>query len=456
MKGLISFAIRNLGRNMKRNLATGAATAMGFVGLLILGGYGYRVFIYLQTFSIYGTQTGHLVIYHHKGLEKYSLKPKNYSLTSEEQSKITPILRQNPEIEFFGRQLDGAGIIGNGCQTFPFFARGLERDVVERTFAHPQAQKWNKDLAQATRGKGFWKFEDSLSPIQVSVGLAKLLRKPKVHEEIPPAPSGSNQVVIINCQAPDADSQIASDTNVQIVAGAWSGSLSALDGEIVGHFTTGITDSDYSAVNAPLSLMQKLYDTDHITRFTVWLKDGRRLQAVRNQLESDFRAAGLQVDIHEWTEEAVSPMYAGTIAFLKTLVGFIAAVLLSVIVLSVFNSATITIIERSAEIGMLRSLGFTRGRIHALFTWETLALAVIGVLVGGVIGIGAMVGVNSANIRYYPPGIAGGMQLMLIPHTMIILVSAVAVILLAVLSTIAAVRTISRKDIPNLIQGAHR
>ena len=49
------------------------------------------------------------------------------------------------------------------------------------------------------------------------------------------------------------------------------------------------------------------------------------------------------------------------------------------------RAATMTIIERSQEIGMLRSVGFTQSYIKTLFLREMLALTALSVAVGGVV-----------------------------------------------------------------------
>ena len=64
--------------------------------------------------------------------------------------------------------------------------------------------------------------------------------------------------------------------------------------------------------------------------------------------------------------------------------------------------------------------------------------------------------INGLNIRYYPPGIAGGMQLMIIPKFAIFAAASLAVVVLAVLTTSAAVKITSKKSIPLLISGAQR
>lgn len=448
----VSIAFRNLRRNTRRNLATGVAITLGLVGLVILGGYAFRVFSYLKTFSIYGARAGHIVITAKDGLDNYALKPKSYSISKATQDAILAKVSQDPNVDFTGLSLEANGLAGNGCSTMPFFYRGVDTESARRAAAHPESQRWLKDLIHLKSGKWFYEYPESLQPILMSPGLRKLLHKPKVHDDL--AAANQSTVVVIDCQAPDAKDKIAADANVQMVTGAWTGSLSAMDGEIVGEFSTGLADADNSAILGPLSLLQKMLDTENVSRISVWLKSDFNLDRTVDRIRREL--APYNVDVYAWNTEKISPMYTGMTGFMTTLVIFIAFVILGVVALSIFNSATMTVIERSEEIGMLRSLGFTRARIHRLYVLEVLILAALSIAAGVLLGFAVMAIINGLNIRYYPPGIAGGMQLMIIPKFAIFAAASLAVVVLAVLTTSAAVKITSKKSIPLLISGAQR
>ena len=61
-------AARNLKRNRRRNLATVAAVALGFAGLIMIGGYGNRVEHFLRTNAVYLQHSGHVTVYDKGGL----------------------------------------------------------------------------------------------------------------------------------------------------------------------------------------------------------------------------------------------------------------------------------------------------------------------------------------------------------------------------------------------------
>ena len=119
------FALRNLSRNRRRNYATGSAVALGFAGLIMLSGYVYRADNYLRIYTLYSARTGHLMIYKKGGFEKYAFRPKEFSLTPDEQLKIEEILKRIPGVDAFGPQIHGTGLIGNGCTSLPIMAKGI-------------------------------------------------------------------------------------------------------------------------------------------------------------------------------------------------------------------------------------------------------------------------------------------------------------------------------------------
>jgi putative ABC transport system permease protein len=232
--------------------------------------------------------------------------------------------------------------------------------------------------------------------------------------------------------------------------------MSALDGEVVADFNTGVTETNNSAVLTSLAHLQKLYETPNVTFWSVWLKDPRRLGADLKELKRRLKDAGLIADLYPWMDEAVAPFYTGTMQFLYTMVTFITVVLATVIIFSIFNAATITVIERSAEIGMMRALGFTRRHIRQLFVMEMLALATVSIIAGGAIGAAGIYAVNHADIHFNPPGVAGGMILLLEPNAAIIGAAAGLIFALAVITTLIAVRNVAKRKIAVLIMGTQR
>lgn len=448
-----TMAWRNLARNKRRNAATATAVALGFAALLALGAYYHRVQTYLRVYTLYVTRVGHINIYKQGGLEHFSTKPRLYSLDERDQAAIRAALAGVDNIELDGPQLVGAGMIGNGCRTFPFMATGIDPALDRRLREHPAVARWAPTFRTYDRGQGLWNYPADLGAIALANGLARLLHKTRVHDELPP---DQKPVLVADCLAPDARAKLAADTNVQLVAGTWSGMMSALDGEVVATYNTGLTETNHTAVLMPLARLQKLYETPNVTFWAVWLKNPQRLAATMADLRTRLDQAGLKVELYPWMDEAVAPMYAGTMEFLMVMVSFITVVLVTIISFSIFNAATMTVIERSPEIGMMRALGFTRTHIRRLFLKEMLILTALAIVAGAVIGAAAIIGINHAGIRFSAPGVAEDVTLLLVPNPAIVLATGALILALASLTTLVTVRSVARRNIAALLFGTQR
>lgn len=453
LSGSWHIARRNLSRNKRRNMATGAAIALGFAGLIALTSYVYRVDNYLRTYTVYASRVGHIAIYKKDGHEKFSLKPKVYSLTGDDVAKIAAVVSQHPNVDLHGGQLLGAGLIGNGCKTLPFLATGIDPILDAKLRGHAEMRYWAPKISHYLAGRGISEYPADLGAIGLTAGLARLLGKTKVHDELPPhAPI----TIIEDCLAADVKEKVAADANVQLVAGSWTGMMAALDGEIVARYTTGITETNNTGMVTSLDHLQRLYDTANVTVYTVWIKEILKTSKTLKDLRASLAAAGVDADLYAWNDEKLNPFFVGTMQFLFTMVGFITFILATVIVFSIFNSATITVIERSQEIGMMRSLGYTRGQVRRLFVVELLMLAVLSLAIGGVIALIGIEIVNRSNIQFSPPGVSGGMTLQLIPNFIGIGSAMTLILLLAVGAVLLAVRQISARNIAMLLGGSHR
>ena len=93
--------------------------------------------------------------------------------------------------------------------------------------------------------------------VGLSAGLARLLGKPRVHDEL----AGAALTLVPDCGTPKAAVQIAADANIQLAGMTFDGSLSAIDGEIVNLFHTPTAETEDQTVVTTLDTLQRLYAT---------------------------------------------------------------------------------------------------------------------------------------------------------------------------------------------------
>jgi len=445
-------SLRNLKRNKKRNLATGSAIALGFAGIMMLGGYAYRAENYLRVYTVYVAHTGHLALFPTDGLRKFQDKPRRYSLTPHDQQAIERALREDGNVEFFETQLRGSGLVGNGCTSLPFLAQGVDPAVDQRVRTHPEISRWMPDLRFFTRGRGIGNYPPELGALTLSVGLSRALGKTRVHDEIP----GGAPPAPVACEAHGSREQFAADANVQLLSGTWSGGMGAVDAEVTGLFSTGFEQSDKLALITSVARLQELYDTPNVERYSIWLKDPARMEETIGRLDAKLNAAGRKFDLVRWNESRLSPYFSGTMQFLSAMVAFMTIVLGTVIGFSVLNATTITILERSDEIGMYRAFGFKRRQVLSLLVQESLWLCLAGLAAGTAIGATVVALVNRAGIVYYPPGIAGGLRLLLIPDPVFSAAAACAMLLVSIAVTYGAASGRLALGVSTLLEGAKR
>lgn len=443
-------ALKNLRRNRRRNLATAVSIALGFCGLVLIGGYAVRVERFLRTNTVYLQQTGHLAIYKEGGLERGTAQPAKFALSAEEQQAIAAALAKHPEVEFFGRHLVGMGLAGNGCKTLPFAALGVEPGVQARALTHPEVLQASPELSRPVKGELIARYPAVEGAVALSAGLAELLGKTRIHDEVPAAAVPA-ELVLPDCSTQAGRDALANDANVQLAGLTWSGSMSAVDTEVVNVFHTPLAETDDGTVVASLQTLQSLYDTDAISYLSVYLKDARDAQRMRGVVEDSLRAAKVPVRVYTFDDERVGPYYAGTMPFLSSLVGFIGLLVAAVVVLSILNAMTLSILERTRELGMLRALGFNRGQVLGLCLREAALLAAVAVGVGLALALGVSALVNGANLRFSPPGVPGTIQFMLTPTPALCVALAALILPLSVVAAWLAVRRTTRAAIVGLL-----
>lgn len=406
---------KNLLRNPGRNLALGLAILYGYSGFVLIAGLITRWESFLRINTVYLNHVAHLSIYKKGGFENHLADPKNFNLKVAEQNKIQMALDKRKDVEFVGRYLRGTGLASNGCKTAPFLAQGLEPKVELNVRSHPMVELWSPELQNYTKGRGFWEYSGT-NVLGLSEGLARKLGKPFVFDEINSMQSSQeSKIFALDCTATAAEKQIATDSNVQLLASTVSGFMGISEGEIANTFSTGFALTNDSQLKIPLKDLQQLLDTDAVTNFGVFLKPKVSAEQVAHSLEKDFREAGLDVEVFTFRNDKVNPLYTGDLSFLKMLGGFTAVIMSVVIVLSVLNFLAITILERTRELGTLRAMGFSARQIARMFLYENIMLSLFSISLGSLVVYGVKHFLIFANFRFRTPGIAGSNQILVTP-----------------------------------------
>jgi ABC-type lipoprotein release transport system permease subunit len=149
---------------------------------------------------------------------------------------------------------------------------------------------------------------------------------------------------------------------------------------IVGIYETGVPFEDGGGV-VSLRDAQTLFGQPRKVSFLgIWLEDPDQAEAVESAIEARFPEVAV-AQASEFSEDVTDLQFTRSatwaIAFLALLVG--GAGMTNTMVMSVF--------ERTREIGVLRALGWGKGRVLWMILRESLALSLLGGLVGLVAGV---------------------------------------------------------------------
>lgn len=157
--------------------------------------------------------------------------------------------------------------------------------------------------------------------------------------------------------------------------------------KIVGIYETGVPFQDGGGVVA-LRDAQGLFGQPRTVSFVgVRLEDPRQAEAMIAEIEARFPTVSLS-RASEFAEDLsdMQLVRASTwgIAFLALVVGG----------LGMANTMVMSVMERTREIGVLRALGWRKGRVLAMIVRESLALSLLGSGVGVALGIGLGLALN--------------------------------------------------------------
>ena len=408
MKNTFKLALRGLLRNRRRSLVTLLAIALGFSAIALFAGYTHNVYGGLARQSIHDEMIGHLTVSKRGMRLEGKLDPERYLLTQAEVDAISQLLRHEPHVKLVAPRLALSGLLSNGRASTIFIAEGVD----PRAMALLQQSEADDAVVP--------KIKKQLDParpevVELSEGLADMLH----------LASGGQGAMLVN---------------------TLSGQANALD-VTVGHtFNTGNARSNDKFAFLTLDLTRTLLDAEgRADRLTVLLDDVSQTKMLRDHLLTKLNGAGYAVEIQTWQE--LSDFYNQVHGMFDMIFGFIASIVLTVVVMSVANSMGMTVVERTREIGTLRAIGLKRSGVVRLFTTESMLLTLIGCLLGLLITLTVRWGINLANISYIPPNSVAPVPLLV---DMDIGRVSFTFILMSVVGTLAAympARRAARKDI---------
>ncbi|MCB1956577.1 MAG: ABC transporter permease [Rhodocyclaceae bacterium] len=399
---MLLLSLRNVLRNRRRSLATIAAVAAGLTAVNLFGGYIANVYAGLQVQAVAGERLGHLTVMKKGMLLEGKIHPRRYMFSAEESARVSRIIQESGQVRLVSPRISVNGIASNGKVSTIFIGEGL---VAE------DAEILRGELAEGAGGR--------LIPGR-SYGAAL----------------SSDLAALLGYAVGDT---------VTLLTSTLDGQANAMDAEIVDVFNTGNANTNDKYLLLPFSFTQNLLFTDRVERFVVLLEDEALTEPKRQQLLAGLAAAGFEVEIHSWRE--LSSFYTQVKNLFDMIFGFIASIVFVIAAMSIANTISMTVVERTREVGTLRALGLKTTGVVRMFSLEAAWLALIGIAIGGALTLLIATLVNGAGISYTPPNSSYAVALLVDLDWPRIAVVALAVLLLALVSALLPSLRAARRDI---------
>ena len=141
--------------------------------------------------------------------------------------------------------------------------------------------------------------------------------------------------------------------------------------------------TDGRTVIMPIAAAQQLFATDRVTRADVGLAAGSSADAVVAGLDQRLTFEPFVVSS---PADLASSLRSSAVDF-RSLTALIAAISLFVGAFLIFNTLSMTVVERVRDVGLLRAAGTTARQVNVFILQQALALGIAGSLLGLALGV---------------------------------------------------------------------
>jgi putative ABC transport system permease protein len=255
---------------------------------------------------------------------------------------------------------------------------------------------------------------------------------------------------------PNIEDNSPEDLEVQLASRNVYGDLNAINATVVLNHTTGVTLAEDTSLLMPVSTLQDLMALDGVRNVSIYLKDITTILTMKEKLEKTFKEAGLNIDVLPFFDPSIGEFYAGSIGFMMVISLFFICMIYSAGILSLANVVTMNILERTKEIGTMRSLGFDQKNIARIFMKESVIVSIISIVFGNILIFFIAMFINSLNIRILPPYIPGSMRFYLMSNLPIKIAVALPLLLLSAFASYYIAKNKTKKNISHLLSDVMR
>jgi putative ABC transport system permease protein len=425
---MIKIAARNIARNMRRSTTTVAAIALGAIATLVFGAFVSQIFLQVETQNV--VRSGHLAIYR-TGYFKYGAgNPAIYGIPRydsvlqllHDDPVLKPLINvATPTVHLFGiagnfesdasKTFMGLGVIPHDYNRMHDWdehgVNALSRQVYE-------------PLNETDEAHGF-----------VGVGMGRILRlcsalkiddcptsEPPADPDLPLAGSPATRDFgsLQNSANGDSGAQPAPKKSVprlDLLAATAMGAPNVVNFYVDSAVAQGVKELDDAFVVMNFHLAQQLLygrSEKKAVGITLQLHRTEDIDVAKRRVEELIRSKNLDLEVRELKE--LQPFYKQVVAMFSAIFTFISLVMLVIVLFTVVNTMSTSVMERTPEIGTLRAIGVKKQGITRQFVSEGVLLGMIGASAGLALGLLFNHLINGSGLMWQPPASATAIPLL--------------------------------------------
>jgi len=189
-----------------------------------------------------------------------------------------------------------------------------------------------------------------------------------------------------------------------------------------------------------------------VTGIILQLKHTKDLPIAVNRLNELFAANNQDLEVRDFKK--LSPTYGQIISMFVAIFTFLAMIMGIIVLFTIVNTMSMSVMERVNEIGTVRALGIRRSGVMRLFLTEGCLLGVLGATIGALLAAAAAFAINAAGITWTPPNNVEPVFLtvLLFQNPVFLPVTWAGLILLAVISSFIPARKAARMIIVDALR----
>ncbi len=367
MGKLIPLSLRvaylNLLRNRRRSLLSVFIITIAVFALTCAGGFGLYTYDSLKEST--ARDTGHITVSQPGFFEQDEYTPLENGLSDAQ--AISRLILANEEVRGVQPRIEFNGLISNGTKSTIFVGSGVnDREFdMKGPFLDVRAGKTLSSIHSS-------RYNSAEPEVMLGVELAK---------------------------------------NLKVVVGDWvtllattsDGALNAFDFKVHGIYSTGVPELDKRQLYLHIQSAQELLVSSKVSTLSVFLFETEKTAQVQSWVSHQLSNVALEqpIELTPWQDRAF--FYTKVKDLYDRIFGIMGAVMALVVFVALFNTMTMSVTERTREIGTLSALGTYPSDIVYGFVREAGLLALIGALVGGLLSAATSALLFVVDIQMPPP-----------------------------------------------------